>query len=371
MFSRFFVRRPVFAWVIAILIMLAGVLAIRTLPVGQYPDVAPPAVKISATYTGASAETLENSVTQVIEQQLTGLDHLLYFSSTSSSDGSVSITVTFEQGTDPDTAQVQVQNKVQQAESRLPSEVQQSGVTVEKSQSSFLLILAVYDKTNRATSSDISDWLVSNMQDPLARVEGVGSLQVFLPHRPPHPVQLVLGHLIVAAQHQQPLTLRPTDGRPRIGDEFAARHRHRPAGGHRTGNGDGMPPAGHLFRGVDVAADPGVGFLQRAGVVFLQPLAAVGGKAVGPPFLPGAVIGKAGFPAEFFHGIGKIDKGVFPLLGKIQHRDAVVGNVRPQNGKPRHGGCVIQQHSFSCAGCAATAPFYSMGLRPQTKFRFQ
>ena len=119
MFSRFFVRRPVFAWVIAILIMLAGVLAIRTLPVGQYPDVAPPAVKISATYTGASAETLENSVTQVIEQQLTGLDHLLYFSSTSSSDGSVSITVTFEQGTDPDTAQVQVQNKVQQAESRL------------------------------------------------------------------------------------------------------------------------------------------------------------------------------------------------------------------------------------------------------------
>ena len=106
-----FVRRPVFAWVIAILIMLAGILAIRTLPVAQYPDVAPPTIKISATYTGASAETLENSVTQVIEQQLTGLDNLLYFSSTSSSDGSVSINVTFEQGTDPDTAQVQVQNK--------------------------------------------------------------------------------------------------------------------------------------------------------------------------------------------------------------------------------------------------------------------
>ncbi|EOO3404733.1 efflux RND transporter permease subunit, partial [Escherichia coli] len=132
MFSRFFVRRPVFAWVIAILIMLAGILAIRTLPVAQYPDVAPPTIKISATYTGASAETLENSVTQVIEQQLTGLDNLLYFSSTSSSDGSVSINVTFEQGTDPDTAQVQ--NKIQQAESRLPSEVQQTGVTVEKSQ---------------------------------------------------------------------------------------------------------------------------------------------------------------------------------------------------------------------------------------------
>ena len=111
MFSRFFVRRPVFAWVIAILIMLAGVLAIRTLPVAQYPDVAPPAIKISATYTGASAETLENSVTQVIEQQLTGLDNLLYFTSTSSSDGSVSITVTFEQGTDPDTAQVRWKNR--------------------------------------------------------------------------------------------------------------------------------------------------------------------------------------------------------------------------------------------------------------------
>ena len=179
MFSRFFVRRPVFAWVIAILIMLAGMLAIRSLPVAQYPDVAPPSIKISATYTGASAQTLENSVTQVIEQQLTGLDNLLYFTSTSSSDGSVSINVTFEQGTDPDTAQVQVQNKVQQAESRLPTEVQQSGITVEKSQSNFLLIMGVYDKTDTASSSDIADWLVSNMQDPLARVEGVGSLQVF------------------------------------------------------------------------------------------------------------------------------------------------------------------------------------------------
>ena len=179
MFARFFVRRPVFAWVIAILIMLAGMLAIKTLPVAQYPDVAPPSIKISATYTGASAQTLENSVTQVIEQQLTGLDNLLYFTSTSSSDGSVSINVTFEQGTDPDTAQVQVQNKVQQAESRLPSEVQQSGVTVVKSQSNFLLIMGVYDKTDKASSSDIADWLVSNMQDPMARLEGVGSLQVF------------------------------------------------------------------------------------------------------------------------------------------------------------------------------------------------
>jgi len=145
MFSRFFVRRPVFAWVIAILIMMAGIMAIRTLPVAQYPDVAPPSVKIKATYSGANAETLENSVTQVIEQQLTGLDNLLYFSSSSSSDGSVDITVTFKQGTNADTAQVQVQNIVQQAESRLPTEVQEAGVTVTKSQSSFLLIMAVYD----------------------------------------------------------------------------------------------------------------------------------------------------------------------------------------------------------------------------------
>ncbi|KAA9000653.1 efflux RND transporter permease subunit [Affinibrenneria salicis] len=179
MFSRFFVRRPVFAWVIAILIMLAGLMAINTLPVAQYPDVAPPSVRIKATYTGASAQTLENSVTQVIEQQLTGLDNLLYFTSTSSSDGDVDITVTFEQGTNPDTAQVQVQNKVQQAESRLPSEVQSAGITVTKSQSNFLLIMALYDKSDKATSSDIADWLVSNLQDPLARVSGVGSLRVF------------------------------------------------------------------------------------------------------------------------------------------------------------------------------------------------
>lgn len=179
MFSRFFVRRPVFAWVIAILIMMAGIMALRTLPVAQYPDVAPPSVKITATYSGASAETLENSVTQVIEQQLTGLDNLLYFTSTSSSDGEVAITVTFAQGTDSDTAQVQVQNRVQQAESRLPAEVQSAGVTVTKSMSNFLLIMALYDKSDHSTTSDVADWLVSNLQDPLARVQGVGSLRVF------------------------------------------------------------------------------------------------------------------------------------------------------------------------------------------------
>ncbi|KGD72734.1 efflux RND transporter permease subunit [Pantoea vagans] len=179
MFSRFFIYRPVFAWVVAILIMLLGALSITLLPVEQYPDVAPPSVNISATYTGASAETLENSVTQVIEQQLTGLDNLLYFTSSSSSQGNVSVTVTFSQGTDPDTAQVQVQNKVQQALSRLPSEVQQLGVTVTKSQSNFLLVMGLYDTTGKSNSTDIGDWLVSNMQEPLARTEGVGDIQVF------------------------------------------------------------------------------------------------------------------------------------------------------------------------------------------------
>jgi multidrug efflux pump len=180
MLAQFFIRRPVFAWVIAICIMMFGILSIKSLPIAQYPDVAPPQISIQATYTGASAETLESSVTQVIEQQLTGLDGLLYFSSTSTaSTGQVKITVTFEQGTDPDIAQVQVQNKVQQAESRLPDAVTQQGVTVEKAQSDFLLIMALYDKNNKSTSADVADYLVSNMEDTLARLPGVGSVQVF------------------------------------------------------------------------------------------------------------------------------------------------------------------------------------------------
>jgi multidrug efflux pump len=179
MLAKFFVGRPIFAWVIAIVIMLAGTAAINTLPIAQYPDVAPPTVAISATYVGASAETVENSVTQIIEQQLTGLDGLLYFSSSSSSDGRAGIQVTFEQGTNPDTAQVQVQNKVQQALPRLPSSVQQQGVTVVKSQNDFLIIVSVSDQTDTATASDIADYMVSNMQDPIARVHGVGGVQVF------------------------------------------------------------------------------------------------------------------------------------------------------------------------------------------------
>lgn len=179
MLAKFFAHRPVFAWVISIAIMLAGIASIRTLPVAQYPDVAPPSVNISAGYPGASAETVENSVTQVLEQQLTGIDGLLYFSSNSSSSGQSSINITFSQGTNPDTAQVQVQNKVQQAIPRLPSSVQQQGIVVSKSQSNFLTIVAIYDESNKSTEGDIADYLSSTLQDPIARVDGVGAIQVF------------------------------------------------------------------------------------------------------------------------------------------------------------------------------------------------
>ena len=179
MIARFFIDRPIFAWVIAIVIMLAGVAAMETLPIAQFPDVAPPQVSISATYPGASAETIENAVTQVIEPQLTGLDGLLYFTSSSTSTGSMSIQATFQQGTNPDVAQVQVQNKVQQALSRLPSQVQLQGVSVTKAQSDFLMIVGLYDATDHASYGDVSDYLVSNFQDTLSRVDGVGSVQTF------------------------------------------------------------------------------------------------------------------------------------------------------------------------------------------------
>ena len=179
MLSRIFVDRPIFAWVIAIIIMLAGLGAIRFLPVAQYPDVAPPQVSIRATYPGASAETIQNSVTQVLEQSLTGIDGLLYFASSSTSRGQVTITVTFDKGVDPDIAQVQVQNQVQQAVSRLPAQVQQQGLVVRKSNPDNLLIVGVYDETDRMTNRDVSDYLVSNLQDPISRLKGVGDTNVF------------------------------------------------------------------------------------------------------------------------------------------------------------------------------------------------
>jgi len=177
--SRIFIDRPIFAWVIAIITMLVGLGSLLTLPVAQFPDIAPPQVNIRANYPGASPATLENSVTQVIEQQIAGVDGLLYFSSNSSARGQVAITVTFAKGTNPDIAQVQVQNKVQQALSRLPQQVQQQGVAVTKTNPDFLMIVGLYDKTNTRTNMDVSDYLISNLQDPIGRLPGVGETQVF------------------------------------------------------------------------------------------------------------------------------------------------------------------------------------------------
>src|SRR4051794_586261 len=177
--SRIFIDRPIFAWVIAIIIMLMGIGAIAALPVAQYPDVAPPQINVRATYPGASADTLQNSVTQVLERQLTGIDGLLYFQSSSTSRGQVSISATFAKGTNADIAQVQVQNKIQQAISRLPQQVQQQGVTVTKGAPDLLLIVGIFDETDKSTNFDVSDWLTTNMQDELSRVPGVGDVNVF------------------------------------------------------------------------------------------------------------------------------------------------------------------------------------------------
>ncbi|UVO51509.1 efflux RND transporter permease subunit [Sphingomonas sp. SUN019] len=177
--ARYFIDRPIFAWVIAIILMLAGGLAIRSLPIAQFPAIAPPAVTITATYPGADAQTLENTTTQIIEQQMKGIDNLRYFSSSSSSAGTVTITLTFEQGTDPDTAQVQVQNKLQSATPLLPQEVQQQGLFVAKSAANFLLIIGVYSEDGSHDVPDLADYTVARLQDPLSRVSGVGDTQVF------------------------------------------------------------------------------------------------------------------------------------------------------------------------------------------------
>ncbi|KGM54357.1 multidrug transporter [Lysobacter daejeonensis GH1-9] len=177
--ARFFIDRPIFAWVIAIIIMLAGSLAIFKLPVSMYPTIAPPAVEIRATYPGASAKVVEDSVTQIIEQNMKGLDGLIYFSSNSSSNGMATISLTFDNATDPDTAQVQVQNKLQLAMPLLPQEVQRQGVNVAKAQSSFLQVVAFVSEDGSMDKNDIADFVGSNLVDPLSRVPGVGNLQVF------------------------------------------------------------------------------------------------------------------------------------------------------------------------------------------------
>ncbi|MFY0182905.1 hydrophobe/amphiphile efflux-1 family RND transporter [Stenotrophomonas maltophilia] len=177
--ARFFIDRPIFAWVIAIIIMLAGGLAVLKLPVSMYPEVAPPAVEISANYPGASAKVVEDSVTQIIEQNMKGLDGLIYFSSNSSSNGQATITLTFQSGTDPDIAQVQVQNKLQLAMPLLPQEVQRQGINVAKSSSGFLQVLGFVSEDGSMDANDISDYVGSNIVDPLSRVPGVGNIQVF------------------------------------------------------------------------------------------------------------------------------------------------------------------------------------------------
>lgn len=177
--ARFFIDRPVFAWVIALIIMLAGILALRTLPIAQYPSIAPPAVSISVTYPGASAATVQSSVVQVIEQQMTGIDNLIYFGSTSTKDGNMVITLTFKQGTDPDVAQVQVQNKLALATPLLPLEVQRQGIRVAKSTRNFLLIVGFVSVDGSMNARDISDYVVSNVQDAVSRTPGVGDFQVF------------------------------------------------------------------------------------------------------------------------------------------------------------------------------------------------
>jgi multidrug efflux pump len=177
--SRFFIDRPVFAWVLAIVLMLAGVVAVFTLPIAQFPSLAPPAVSITVNYPGASAETVQSTVVQPIEQQLSGLDHLLYFSSESDKDGSMTITLSFDQGTNPDIAQVQVQNKLQLAEPRLPLVVQQQGIQVAKSNKNFLLAVGFVSVDNSMSAADLGDFIASTVQDPISRTSGVGDYQLF------------------------------------------------------------------------------------------------------------------------------------------------------------------------------------------------
>ncbi|GLK88767.1 efflux RND transporter permease subunit [Pseudomonas turukhanskensis] len=177
--SKFFIDRPIFAWVLALVIMLVGTLSILKLPINQYPAIAPPAIAIQVTYPGASAQTVQDTVVQIIEQQLNGIDNLRYVSSESNSDGSMTITATFNQGTSPDTAQVQVQNKLNLATPLLPQEVQQQGIRVTKAVKNFLMVVGLVSEDGSMTKDDLSNYIVSNMQDPISRTAGVGDFQVF------------------------------------------------------------------------------------------------------------------------------------------------------------------------------------------------
>lgn len=171
MLSRFFLERPVFAWVIAIILMVAGALAIYNLPISQYPPIAPPSIAITAFYPGASAETVENSVTQIIEQKMTGFDKMLYLSASSDSAGASRVELTFAPGTDPDLAWAQVQNKLQLAMASLPEVVQRQGVKVSKSTRNYLLIVGLVSEDGSMDRNDLQDYAQSNLEKLLSRVE--------------------------------------------------------------------------------------------------------------------------------------------------------------------------------------------------------
>lgn len=177
--ANFFIERPIFAWVIALIVMFLGALAITKLPVAQYPAVAPPTILIVANYPGADATTVQNTVTQVIEQNMNSIDNLLYMSSNSDSSGNANITLTFNLGTDPDIAQVQVQNKLQRVMPALPQEVQKQGVIVEKSTGNFLMFLAFISENGSMKQEEIADYVASHLKDPLSRINGVGDVQLF------------------------------------------------------------------------------------------------------------------------------------------------------------------------------------------------
>lgn len=179
MLSKYFIQRPIFAFVLAIFVMVAGVFALLNLPVERYPDIAPPRISISANYSGADAQTVEESVTQILEQQITGLDHLLYFSSSSDANGRSRINISFENGTDPDTAQVQVQNSINSVLSRLPDDVQRQGVRVLKSLGDTYMVIGLYDEQRKSSNIELSDYLLTHLESELGRVEGVGEVDVF------------------------------------------------------------------------------------------------------------------------------------------------------------------------------------------------
>src|SRR6185436_13479968 len=179
MLSRFFIDRPIFAWVIAIIVMIAGTVSVVNLPIRQYPAIAPPQIGINVNYPGASAQTVQDTVIQVVEQQLNGIDNLDYINAEANADGSAAITLTFSQGTVPDTAQVQVQNKLQLALPLLPQEVQQAGIRVNKPARNFLIVLGFISTDNSMSNEDLTDYVATNLLDPLNRTKGVGDVTIF------------------------------------------------------------------------------------------------------------------------------------------------------------------------------------------------